>query len=127
MLQDAGLHRRVSRIHRMGQFQVRPPGRQRVQATPGAPGQVTAQVGFGVLAGGALDAGQVSRHGQPRLAGERLSRNGGRTSQRDGGCPALTLQRPAITMKLTGRTWRRERTSPTTLWRHQRRHSRLVP
>ena len=36
------------------QLQVRPPGGQRIQAALGAPGQVAAQVGFGVLAGGAL-------------------------------------------------------------------------
>jgi hypothetical protein len=36
------------------QLQVRPLGGQRVQAALGAPGQVAAQVGFGVLAGGAL-------------------------------------------------------------------------
>jgi hypothetical protein len=38
------------------QLQVRPPRGQRVQAAFGAPGQIAAQVGFGVLAGGALKA-----------------------------------------------------------------------
>jgi hypothetical protein len=38
------------------QLQVRPLGGQRVQAALGAPGQVAAQVGFGVLAGWALEA-----------------------------------------------------------------------
>ena len=47
------------------QLRVRPPGGQRVQAALGTPGQVTAQVGFGVLARGALEAGQVGGHCQP--------------------------------------------------------------
>ena len=37
------------------QLQVRAPGGQRVQAPFRAPGQVAAQVGFGVLVGGALE------------------------------------------------------------------------
>ena len=49
------------------QLQVRPPGGQRVQAPLCAPGEEAAQVGFGVLAGGALEAGQVGSHGQPQL------------------------------------------------------------
>ncbi len=38
------------------QLQVRPPGGRRIQAALGAPGQVAAQIGFGVLAGGAREA-----------------------------------------------------------------------
>ena len=38
------------------ELQVRPAGGERVQAAFGAPGQVAAQVRFGVLAGGALEA-----------------------------------------------------------------------
>jgi hypothetical protein len=58
---------------------VRPPGGQRIQATLGAPGQVTAQVGLGVLAAGALEAG-VSRswlYTQPDISGQirRLRKN----------------------------------------------------
>jgi hypothetical protein len=50
---------------------VRPPGGQRVQAALGAPGQVTAQIGFGVLAGGSLESGQVGGHCPPQLISER--------------------------------------------------------
>jgi hypothetical protein len=39
---------------------------QRVQAALGAPGQVTAEIGFGVLTGGALEAGQVRGHCKQR-------------------------------------------------------------
>jgi len=42
------------------QLQVRSPGGQRVQSALSAPGQVAAQIGFGVLAAGALEAGQVN-------------------------------------------------------------------
>jgi hypothetical protein len=40
---------------------MRPPGGERVQAVLGTPGQVAAQVGFGVVAGGAFEAGEVGR------------------------------------------------------------------
>jgi len=53
------------------QLQVRPPCGQRVQAAVGAPGAIAAQVRFGVLAGGALEPGQVTGHGQPQLIAER--------------------------------------------------------
>ena len=53
------------------QLQVRPPGGQRVQATLSAPGEVTAEVGLGVLARRALEAGQLGRHGQPWLISKR--------------------------------------------------------
>jgi Arc/MetJ family transcription regulator len=52
------------------QLEVRPLG-ERVQAALGAPGQIAAQVRFGVLAGGALEAGQVGSHCQPQLVSER--------------------------------------------------------
>ena len=58
------------------QLQVGPPGGQRVQAPLGAPGQVTADIRFGMLAGGALEAGQVGGHGQPQPVSERLRRIG---------------------------------------------------
>jgi hypothetical protein len=83
------------------QLQVRPPGSQRVQAALGAPRQVTAQVGFGVLAGGALEAGQVGSHRQPQPVGERRRRIGGRWGQLGESRHALTLQRLAATVKLT--------------------------
>jgi hypothetical protein len=40
---------------------------ERVLAALGAPGKEAAEIGFGVLAGGALETGQVSRHCQPQL------------------------------------------------------------
>jgi len=80
---------------------VRPLRGERVQAVLGAPGKVTAQVGFGVLAGGALEAGQVGGHCQPQPVGERFRRIGGRGDQLGEGGHALTLQRPAVTVKLT--------------------------
>jgi hypothetical protein len=80
---------------------VRPPGGQRVQAVLGAPGQVAAQVRFGVLARGALEAGQAGGHRQPQPAGEWLRRIGGRRGQRGEGRHAMTLRRPAVTVKLT--------------------------
>ena len=73
---------------------------QRVQAALGAPGQVAAQVRFGVLTGGALEAGQVGGHCQPQPVGERLRRIGGRGDQRGEGLHSLTLQRPAVTVNL---------------------------
>jgi hypothetical protein len=36
-----------------------------------APGQVAAQVGLGVVAGGTLEPGQVGSHRQPQLISER--------------------------------------------------------
>jgi len=48
------------------QLQVRALRGQRVQAVLGAPRQVAAQVRFGVLAGGALEAGQVGSYCQPQ-------------------------------------------------------------
>ena len=59
------------------QLQVRPVGGQRVKAPLGAPGQVAAQVRFGVLTGGALEAGQVGGHRQPQLVSEWRRKMGG--------------------------------------------------
>ncbi len=56
------------------QLQVRPLGGQRVQGVLGTPGQVAAQVGFGVLARAALEAGQVGSYRQSQLVGERRQR-----------------------------------------------------
>jgi hypothetical protein len=61
------------------QLQVRAPRGQRVQAAFGAPGQVAAQVGLGVLAGGTLETGQIGRHCQPQLISDlhqRIGRDG---------------------------------------------------
>jgi hypothetical protein len=74
---------------------------QRVQAVLGAPGQVAAQVGFGVLAGGTLEAGQVGSHCQPQPVSERFRRIGGREGQLGECRHALTLQRHAVSVKLT--------------------------
>ena len=83
------------------ELEVRPLRDQRVQAALGAPGQVAAQIGFGVLARGALKAGQVGSHCQPQPVSERLRRIGGREGQFGEGRHALTLQRRAVTVKLT--------------------------
>jgi hypothetical protein len=83
------------------QLQVRPLGGERVQATLGAPGQVAAQVGFGVLAGGALEAGQVGSHRQSQPVGERLRRIARRWGQLGEGHHAPTLKRFPITVKPT--------------------------
>ena len=48
-------------------LQVRAAGGQRVQAAVSAPSQVAAQVGLGVLAGGAREPGQVGGCGQPYM------------------------------------------------------------
>ena len=60
------------------ELEVRPLGGQRVQAAFGAPGQVAAQVGFGVRAAGALEAGQVGSYRQSQPVGERLRKIAGR-------------------------------------------------
>ena len=83
-----------------GELEVRALGGQRIQAALGAPGQVAAQVRFGVLAGGALEASQVGGHCQPQPVGERLRGIGGRGGQLGKGRHALTLQRLAGTVKL---------------------------
>jgi hypothetical protein len=66
-----GLNRRTSCSHRMYSSRCGTPGSQRVKATLSAPGEVTAEVGFGVLAGEPLKRGQVGSHGQPQLINER--------------------------------------------------------
>ena len=53
------------------QLQVRAARSQRVQAPFCAPGQVAAQVRLDVVAGGAVETGQVSSHRQPQLVSER--------------------------------------------------------
>ena len=45
-------------------------------AAPGAPGQLAAQAGLGVLGGGAVEAGYAGGHCQPQLAGEQPGRIG---------------------------------------------------
>jgi hypothetical protein len=63
------------------QLQVRPPGNQRAQPAPGAPGEVAAQVRLTVFPGGAREPGQVPGHCQPQLiSGGRwmIGRDGGK-------------------------------------------------
>jgi hypothetical protein len=50
---------------------MRAPRGQRVQATIGTPDKEAAQVRFGVLAGGALEPGQIGGHRQPQQISER--------------------------------------------------------
>jgi hypothetical protein len=81
---------------------MRPPGGQRVQTAFGAPGQVAAQVGFGVLAGGALEAGEVGRYCQSQPVGERLRRRiADRWGQLCEGHHALTLRQLPTIVKVT--------------------------
>jgi hypothetical protein len=50
---------------------MRAPRGQRVQATVGTPEKEAAQVRFGVIAGGALEPGQIGSYCQPQLISER--------------------------------------------------------
>jgi hypothetical protein len=79
---------------------VRTLGGQRVQAVPGAPGQVAAQVRFGVLAGGALEAGQVRSRCQPQPVSERHQGIGGYGGLFGEGHHALTVRRSPSFRKL---------------------------
>jgi hypothetical protein len=83
------------------QLQVRPLGGERVQAAPGAPGQVAAQVGFGVRAGGALEAGQLGSYCRAQPLGERLRRIAGRWRQLGEGHHAPTLRQLPVAVKAT--------------------------
>ena len=65
---------------------------QRVEAAFCAPGQVAAQVGLGVVAGGVLEAGQVGSHCQPQLISERHQVIGGDGRQFGEGHHAQTLR-----------------------------------
>jgi hypothetical protein len=79
---------------------VRALGGQRVQAALGAPCEVAAEIRFGVLAGGALEAGQVGSYRQLQPIGERLRRIRGRRGQFGEGHHAPTLNRLLFTVKL---------------------------
>ena len=83
------------------ELEVRALGGQRVQAALRGPCEVAAEIGFGVLAGGALEAGQLGSYRQPQPIGERLRRIGGRGGQFGEGHHALTLNRLPVTVKLT--------------------------
>ena len=93
---------------------MRPARGQRIQATFRAPGQVAAQVGLGVLAGGALEPGQVGSHRQPQLISER-HRTIGRDGRQLGEVHhAQTLRRIRPAAKRSERTRRGRRVCP--LW-----------
>jgi hypothetical protein len=74
------------------QLQVRAARGQRVQPTISAPGQVAAQAGVGVVAGGAGEPGQAGRHRQPELAGKRRRSFGRDGDQFIAAGHALTLR-----------------------------------
>ena len=65
------------------QLQVRTAGSQRVQAAFSAPDQEAAQVGLGVVAGGALESGQVGGYCELQLI------TIGASPQPDETCPVL--------------------------------------
>ena len=74
-------------------LQVRAAGGQRVQAALSAPSQVTAQVGLGVLAGGAREPGPGRRTrpaGPGRVVAHRLRRGGG-SARCSASCPDNAL------------------------------------
>jgi hypothetical protein len=102
------------------QLQVRPPGGQRVQAALRAPGQVAAQVGFGVRAGGALEAGQVGSYCQSQPVGERLRKIAGRWGQLGEGHHSPTLRRLPIIVEVTKR-------APGGMCGHPERHYTALP
>ena len=82
------------------QLQMRALRGQRVQAVLGAPRQVAAQVRFGVLAGGALEAGQVGSYCQPQPVSKRRHRIGGHRGQFGEGHHAFTLSEHSPCAKL---------------------------
>jgi hypothetical protein len=82
------------------QLQVRPLCGQRVQAALGASGQLAAQVGFAVLTGGALEAGQVGGYCQPQPVSERRQRIVGHKGQLGEGHHALILSAHVLSAKL---------------------------
>ena len=85
------------------QLQVRAAGRQRVQAALGAPGQVAAQVRFGVLPGGAREARQVGGHCQAQLVSERRWMIGGDGRQVCEAHHAQTLRPDSASHETPGR------------------------
>ena len=50
---------------------MRAPGQERVQIALGAPGEVTAQIGVGVVSGGTLEPGKVGRYCKPQPISKR--------------------------------------------------------
>ena len=45
---------------------MRAPGQERVQAALGAPGEIAAQIGAGVVSGGGLEPGKIGGHCEPQ-------------------------------------------------------------
>ncbi len=88
------------------QLQVRAPRDERVHAVFGAPVQVAAQVGLGVLTGGALEAGEVGGHCEPQPVSKWLRWIGRIEDQLSECRHAMTLRGAAVTVKLTTRTCR---------------------
>jgi hypothetical protein len=81
---------------------VRPLSDQWIQAAFRAPGQVAAEVRFGVRAGGALETSQVGSYCQSQPVGERLRKIAGRWGQLGEGHQSLTLRCLPATVKLPG-------------------------
>ena len=50
---------------------MRAPGQERVQAALGAPGEIAAQIGVGVVSGGTLEPGKIGSHREPQPIGMR--------------------------------------------------------
>ena len=75
------------------QLQVRAACGQRVQAMFRGPGQEAAQVGFGVVTGGAFETGQVGSHREPQLISERHQVIGRDGQQGSKGPHAQTVRR----------------------------------
>jgi hypothetical protein len=45
---------------------MRAPGQERIQAAPGAPGEIAAQIGAGMISGSALEPGKIGSRGEPQ-------------------------------------------------------------
>src|SRR5258708_34341096 len=48
------------------QLQMRAPGQERVQASLGTPGEIAAQIGVGMVSGGALEPGKIGSYREPQ-------------------------------------------------------------
>jgi hypothetical protein len=48
------------------ELQMRAPGQERIQAAFGTPGEIAAQIGVGVVSGGALEPGKIGCHREPQ-------------------------------------------------------------
>jgi hypothetical protein len=50
---------------------MRAPGQEGVQASLGTPGEIAAQIGVGVVSGGAREPGEIGSHREPQPIGMR--------------------------------------------------------